>query len=157
MKTCTKCQQQKSETEFYVRSDTGKLHSWCKSCKHQSGADWNRRNKQRHSELNAQWYEENKEQHLSNSKTWYENNKARKLMTVTAREKRCIQATPSWVDKSKTLDFYTEAKRLTEKTGIPHEVDHIIPLNGKNVSGLNVPNNLQILTREENRRKANKY
>ena len=37
-----------------------------------------------------------------------------------------------------------------------YEVDHIIPLCGKNVSGLHTFNNLQYLTSEENRLKNNK-
>jgi hypothetical protein len=56
-----------------------------------------------------------------------------------------------------TVAVYAEAKRLSEETGIPHEVDHIIPLRGKLVSGLHVIANLRVVTRSENRRKSKRY
>ena len=46
----------------------------------------------------------------------------------------------------------TRAKQLTEETGVPHEVDHTIPISK---GGLHHQDNLQVLTREENRRKSN--
>ena len=58
--------------------------------------------------------------------------------------------TPSWADLDSISEFY----RNTPKG---HHVDHIIPLNGKLVSGLHVLSNLQYLTSEENLRKSNKY
>jgi 5-methylcytosine-specific restriction endonuclease McrA len=55
------------------------------------------------------------------------------------------------------MDIYRQAKKLTQKTGILHEVDHIIPLQNHLVCGLHVENNLQILTREQNRKKFNHF
>ena len=157
MKTCTKCKSEKSLSEFYKRSGTDTYLSWCKQCKRESGKSWNERNKQKHSELNRKWYEENKEHHLANSKQWYESNKHRKLETTTAREKRCVLATPTWADRELIKELYALARKLTEQTGIPHEVDHVVPLQGKSVSGLHVENNLQVISAEEHRRKSNKF
>lgn len=42
-------------------------------------------------------------------------------------------------------------------TGVPHEVDHVIPLRGKKVSGLHVVDNLQILVKKDNVRKSNSF
>lgn len=46
---------------------------------------------------------------------------------------------------------------MTHKTGIRHEVDHIIPLQGRTVSGLHVETNMQVITRAENRAKWNHF
>ena len=68
-----------------------------------------------------------------------------------------VIATPAWADKKTIKEFYRVAKKLTENTGIPHQVDHIIPLRGELVCGLHVENNLQILTKAENIYKSNYY
>lgn len=158
MKTCTKCHAIKPFDGFYKRSRSPDGHeAWCKVCRLEHNRAWFAKNKDRHGELTRSWYERNKEQHLQNSKEWYEVNKHRKLETTTAREKRCILATPTWADRELIKELYLLAQKLTEQTGIPHEVDHVIPLQGKNVSGLHVETNLQVITAEENRRKSNKF
>lgn len=47
--------------------------------------------------------------------------------------------------------IYAECQFLTEVTGIPHHVDHIMPISK---GGLHHPDNLQILTAQENLKKG---
>lgn len=156
MKTCTACHTPKPPEDFYKRAVTPDgREAWCKVCRlAKNKANWEK-NQDAHRELTRKWYQNNREQHLENSKEWYADNAARKLMTTNARDARCKLATAEWNDKEIMLGFYVEAKRLSDETGIPHEVDHFYPLNGKTVSGLNVHTNLQVLTGVANRRKFN--
>lgn len=73
------------------------------------------------------------------------------------RKQRRRQATPPWYDDDAVQKFYDQAARLTEKTGISHEVDHIVPLTSEFVCGLHVQDNLQVLTSFENNSKGNRY
>jgi 5-methylcytosine-specific restriction endonuclease McrA len=68
-----------------------------------------------------------------------------------------FKATPSWADESAILMVYGRAKRLTKETGIPHHVDHIVPLKSKIVCGLHWEANLQVLPGDENLSKSNRH
>lgn len=68
-----------------------------------------------------------------------------------------IISVPYWVDREALVAIAREAKLLSVTTGIPHEVDHIIPLSHPRVCGLTVPWNLQILTQRENGKKGNRW
>lgn len=63
------------------------------------------------------------------------------------------QARPEWVDKEEIQEIFDSIP----DDGKDYEIDHIIPLNNKKVSGLDVPSNLQVLERSENRKKSNKF
>ena len=71
-----------------------------------------------------------------------------------------LQRTPAWLTdkhRKEIAAIYKRAAQITARTGIAHHVDHILPLQGKNISGLHVPSNLQILTETENKTKGNTY
>jgi len=78
--------------------------------------------------------------------------------TNSKRRADKFNRTPSWLTEDDLWiikEFYDMAILRTKATNIKHHVDHIIPLKGKNVSGLHVPNNLQVITASENVRKNN--
>lgn len=71
-------------------------------------------------------------------------------------EARKQEARPRWADVDAIAAIYAECARITRQTGIPHEVDHIVPLLGRDVCGLHVEGNLRVVPRHVNRRKSNK-
>lgn len=73
-----------------------------------------------------------------------------KTYRYRARKKKQL---PYDADRNLIESFYLKAEQLTIETGIPHEVDHIQPLSK---GGMHHQNNLQILTRFENRSKGDK-
>lgn len=93
---------------------------------------------------------------LKKSKEWKSRN-ADKLRAKKARRRAAeLNATPAWADLEAIYFFYKEALKKTRNTGEIWEVDHIVPLQGKNVCGFHVENNLQVILRAENRAKWNK-
>jgi len=81
---------------------------------------------------------------------------AAKALNSQARQKRV----PTWLsddDKWFIEQIYDLAALRTRLLGFSWHVDHIIPLNGKKVSGLHVPSNLQVIPAVENLRKHNRF
>lgn len=77
-----------------------------------------------------------------------------------SRKRRSIilqLATPKWADLVEVAKFYRLRDQMIEQTGIPHHVDHIIPLQGATVCGLNNEFNLRVITAQDNLRKSNSY
>ena len=78
---------------------------------------------------------------------------------VNARRRRFRDATPKWLTAEHKMEIrlkYRVAIELSRRLGIPHAVDHIIPLQGEDVCGLHVPWNMEVITQEQNLKKSNK-
>ena len=92
-------------------------------------------------------------------KNYKKNNRAKCTSLENKRRAAKLKATPVWLNKKMLADIevkYVEANKKSCEN-IKYSVDHIVPLQGKNVCGLHVSWNLQILTIEDNSKKGNRY
>lgn len=79
---------------------------------------------------------------------------------VSYRRAQILQATPKWfciIDKKILLDLNEHAQQLEKITGVTRHVDHVIPLQGKNVCGLHCRQNWQVLPGPVNNKKNNYF
>lgn len=71
-----------------------------------------------------------------------------------------MHRTPAWLTEDDLWmieQAYELAAIRTKLFGFSWHVDHVLPLQGKKVSGLHVPNNLQVIPWVDNVRKANAF
>lgn len=142
MKTCTNCGIDKQHEEFSKNKKTRDgLASWCRSCCRVASNKWKEANKQVLKERRRVYLTKNKD-----AVNAYNSHKK--------HNKR--NRTPSWADLDNIKMFYEVASVLS-RSGVLFEVDHVVPLHGKTVSGLHVEENLQVIPAWQNRKKRNKF
>jgi hypothetical protein len=94
------------------------------------------------------------------NKHWKTNNPA-KLQAMDARRRAAkLYRTPAWLTDDEQwmiAQAYDIAAQRTKLFGISWHVDHVLPLQGRLVSGLHVPTNLQVIPAAVNCRKSNAF
>jgi len=99
------------------------------------------------------WKERNRARVLGYSREWMRAHVPYYRECTARRRAGLICATPSWLSAGQIA----EMRAIYAETPAGYHVDHIVPLRGKNVCGLHVPWNLQILLASENMRKSAKF
>ena len=113
-----------------------------------------------HSKPNSEMFEKNKEKNNARNRAWRANNKGIINFHTNKRYTAKKQRLPIWTTEENLKQIkalYALASTLNKNTNTVWHVDHIIPLQGKTVSGLHVFENLQIIPAVENIKKHNKF
>ena len=105
-------------------------------------------------------YHQKKQWNADRKKIYKSRHKHLTNANASKRRAALLQRIPIWqteFDEFKIKCIYSVAAMLSRVNNEPWTVDHIIPLQGKIVSGLHVPSNLQFMRARENEAKRNKY
>jgi len=175
-KICRVCKEEKDVSQLVPRADrVNGVRNICKVCHNKSTKKYYHDNAASRKDYNKSWREANETHVKAKSKAYHQNNKDvinaytaewRKANNAlvrsygAARRSRKLYATPIWLTQSQRQEIdniYALAKDCEVVSGQSYHVDHIIPLKGKNVCGLHVPWNLQVLPSDINQTKSNNH
>ena len=169
MKVCRTCSDTKPP-ELFTKNSKNKdgLGSYCKACSKSYKAKWYENNREHVDAYNRNYYHSNEDfrEYLKKKNSDFQKDqrptfgfKVKKNSREAKRRAAKLQATPQWLTNphlTEIENLYWLAQDLKAVSGQEYHVDHIIPLQGKQVCGLHVPWNLQILPSEINISKSNR-
>ena len=154
-KVCRKCSQSKELSDFYKnKASKDGLRNACKECTSIQSRAYNASNKESIAATKKAYREANRDDLADYNKAWREAHPDHKA-AINGRgsvEERGGAASEIY-DVQLCIPFYEEARRLSKETGVPHHVDHIVPISR---GGLHCQTNLQVLTAKENIQKGDK-
>jgi hypothetical protein len=139
-------------TGRYYSENVKRYSAWSK--------EWAANNPERARARYLKYRHGNLEKCRANDESYRLRNMGKDAAKTAKRRATKVERTPKWltVEQLSTIDaIYEQCAKINKLTGVMHHVDHIVPLNGKNVSGLHVPWNLRIVTAKVNLSKSNKF
>lgn len=176
-KLCRSCGESLPLSQFHVYKKHGTPRPDCKRCHNIKSDEYRRahpdecraalrRSRELHLERrraeSREWRRLHREEGRRLTRAWTAANRDRVRQRNRARRAEClgacprcfalVRATPKWLSAEHRKEI--ELFYLNCPQGM--EVDHIVPIRGTKVSGLNTPWNLQYLTKAANMEKGNR-
>lgn len=159
-KQCKVCGETKTLDLFYVeKKGLYGRRNLCIPCFNNRRKDlYHLVTKEKELAKNKEWSQKYPDKRNTYTAKWRKANKPHKAALERIRKTQRKEATPKWLtpEQKKKILWYYQIADLLRKQGIDCQVDHVIPLMGKDVCGLHVPWNLMVITKEENTRKGNR-
>ena len=175
-KACKKCGEVKPLEKFKVdsRNKSGRAGN-CKECHSADYRKYCEDNRDKELARGKKYREDNRDVIAASYRKYYAENRDKKLASQkkydaenpeknaakTAKYRAALlEQIPSWSnddDLEAIKKVYENCRLMSILTGIPHEVDHIIPLQGEDIRGFHHSTNLAIISADENRSKSNKW
>jgi hypothetical protein len=119
-------------------------------------AAWAAENPEKVLQNKAKYRQRNAEKHNAYNREWFAMNKDKRATYEAKRRALLLQRTPQWLtsdDEWMIGEAYHLAQLRSKKFGFDWHVDHVLPLQGRKVSGLHMPMNLQVIPGTENCKK----
>lgn len=173
MKTCTVCKIEKESSAFEVhrcqcrecRKDAMKItraayYARTREASIASVKEWREQNPEKRLTARKLKYAEQKEVAIHASRTYRRENKAKVSAWSRKHQLTKLRRTPIWLsvdDYWMIEQAYELAAIRTKFFGFAWHVDHVIPLQGRLVSGLHTPYNLQVIPGRDNMSKSNRF
>lgn len=164
LRVCSKCKSEPiKKNSSYCCGCTKEYHKARYETKKEKLLDYQKqyieKNKEKVLEKNRIYKAANAEKVKQCVKRWIKNNAGRFNAYCKNRRLSKIKATPNWLTNEDLLEIekiYKLAQLKSKIFGVKYHVDHVLPIKGKTVCGLHVPNNLQVIPALENWRKGNR-
>lgn len=131
----------------------------CPACRKISQSTWKKDHRKEVAEYEKSWQKANKRNVAIRKKNYWRTNTGKINAIRAKRYASKLHRTPKWLtpDQLKQMEaFYIRANTWSFLLNSQIDVDHIYPLQGKIVSGLHHPDNMQLLPHTLNCSKGNK-
>ena len=175
-KECIRCGEVKPLDGFGLdkRKTSGRSGA-CKECESARQRKYYKKNRDEIVVYKKKHYADNRDKYLAHQRKYYKENldditagkkkdreeNPEKYAAKTAKRRAALlERIPSWSNEEEKIAIekvYENCRLMSILTGIPHEVDHVVPMQGKNISGLHHSTNLAIIPAALNGSKNNKW
>jgi post-segregation antitoxin (ccd killing protein) len=161
---CKKCRSANTLKNYYSDQEVHKskfreYYSQRKNANPNLSAELYAKNREKSLEYSRDYYQANAEERKAKQRLWSKTNRGIANALGRRYKLKKAKATPLWLTPEQIYNMqctYKVAAQLSETSSQKWHVDHIVPIRGKDVCGLHVPWNLQLLPAKMNMQKGNR-